>query len=301
MTWPLNCVRRTEPLANHTSFRIGGPAEWFAEPSTIEETLTLLRLARRMGMPVSVMGGGTNLLVADRGIGGLVLHLGRAFRTVESLPSSQEPQARVRCGASVLTQHLVTLACQSGWGEVEVLAGLPGQVGGAIAMNAQNIGQFVESITLISFEGTVRQFTQAQLHFTYRYTALEPGIVVEAIFRFPCVPPAVAAERIQQVLRHRNTTQDLRLPSAGCAFKNPPGTQAGRLIDQNGLKGARIGDAQISMRHANFIVNVGQASCDDVLSLMESVQYRVMRKTGVWLEPEVRLLGEQWRGHTSAC
>ena len=292
MMWPLDCVRNTELLANHTSFRIGGPAEWFAEPSTIEELQRLLQEAFHLGIPVSVMGGGTNLLVADHGIRGLTLHLGRGFRGVDVLSSADAPHATVRCGSGVLTQRLVSLAGQHGWGELEALAGLPGQVGGAVVMNAQAIGRFVDHVTLVTLEGVVKQLRQEELHFTYRYTALEPSVVVGVVFHFPKVAPEMASARIQEALRYRNTTQDLQLPSAGCAFKNPSGMSAGRLIDQAGLKGSRIGDARISVRHANFIVNLGQATCDDVLSLMEHVQRRVARTFGVWLEPEVRLLGE---------
>ena len=294
MTLPLDCVRRTESLANHTSFRIGGPAELFAEPSTLDELLALIRAAAELGLPVSVIGGGTNMLVADRGINGLVLRLGRGFKSVTLLESGQPDEARVRCGAAVVTQRLVGLACQHGWGEVESLAGLPGQVGGAVVMNAQNIGQFVEALTLVSLQGEVERLSREQVHFSYRYTALKAGIITDVLFRFPKVPAELAAANIQRTLRYRNDTQEVGLPSAGCAFKNPEGLSAGRLIDQAGLKGARIGDAQISMRHANFIVNVGQATCDDVVSLMEHVQRCVARRFGVRLEPEVRLLGERW-------
>lgn len=293
MTWPLGCVRRHEPLANHTSFRIGGPAEWFAEPSNPDELVRVLRHTSRFGLPVSVVGGGTNTLAADRGIQGLVLHLGRGFRTIREVSEEEAPTARIVCGASLLTQRLVYLAAHRGWGELERLAGLPGHLGGAVAMNAQDIGRFITEVSLVSFDGTVRRLTREQLRFSYRYTALDPGIVVEVVLEFPKVPQADAYERIRRAMEYRNTSQEVRLPSAGCAFKNPPGVGAGRLIDQAGLKGSRIGDAQVSSRHANFIVNLGQATCDDVLSLMEYVQRRVRRVFHVMLEPEVRLVGER--------
>ena len=294
MTWPSDSIRRGEPLANHTSFRIGGPAEWFAQPQTLDELVSVLREASKAGLPVSVVGGGTNTLAADRGVRGLILHLGRGFRTIQDLSRADDPIARVSCGAALLTQRLVFLAAQHGWGELETLAGLPGQVGGAVAMNAQEIGRFVQQISLVSLDGTVRQLTRQQLRFSYRYTALEPGIIAEVILQFPKVPAPEAYERIRRALQHRNATQEDRLPSAGCAFKNPPGVGAGRLIDRSGLKGTRIGDARVSDRHANFIVNVGHATCDDVLSLMEHVQRRVERAFHVTLEPELRLLGERF-------
>ncbi len=293
MTWPLNCARRHEPLADHTSFRIGGPAEWFAQPQTMEELVEVLREASRLGLPVSIVGGGTNTLAADRGVGGLVVHLGPRFRTVTELSQPDEATATLRCGASLLTQRLVYLAAQRGWGELEALAGLPGQLGGAIAMNAQDIGRFLRQISLISPEGVVKQITRDELRFSYRYTSLEPGIITEVVLQFPRIPQPEAYERIRRALQYRNTTQELRLPSAGCAFKNPPGASAGRLIDLAGLKGSRIGDAQVSRRHGNFIVNTGQASCDDVLSLMEHIQRRVWERFRILLEPEVRIIGQR--------
>ena len=296
MTWPLDCVRRTELLANHTSFRIGGPAELFAESSTVDGLIGLLRMASRVGLPVSVLGGGTNCLVADRGIRGLVVHLGKAFRTVNVLHHPDEPEVRVRCGAAVLTQRVVRLGGQHGWTGVETLAGLPGQVGGAVVMNAQNIGQFVEQITVVSLDGTVHQLTREHLKFAYRYTALEPGVIVDVALQFSKTSPEDSATRIHEVFCRRNSTQEVRLPSAGCAFKNPPDLSAGRLIDRAGLKGTRIGDAQVSSQHANFIVNLGGASCDDVLSLMEHIQRRVRQRFNISLEPEIRVLGERW-GH----
>lgn len=293
MSWLLGCIRQHEPLANHTSFRIGGPAEWFAQPNTLDELIEVLRDAWRIGLPVSVLGGGTNTLAADRGADGLVLHLGRGFRTIREIGHPEDAVATVRCGAALLTQRLVYLAAKYGWSELEGLAGLPGQLGGAVAMNAQDIGRFVRRISLVGFDGTIREFSREQLRFSYRYTALEPGIVADMELQFARVPAEQAYERIRSALQHRNSTQETRLPSAGCAFKNPPGTGAGRLIDQAGLKGARIGDAQISHRHANFIVNLGYARCDDVLALMELAQRRVHQVFGVMLEPEVRLLGER--------
>ena len=293
MIWPTDCTRPREPLANHTSFRIGGPAEWFAEPSTLEELVGLLRRASACGLPVSVIGGGTNTLAPDRGVRGLVLHLGRGFQTAQELSSPESPIARVRCGAALSTQRLVWLAAKYGWGDLEMLAGLPGQLGGAVAMNAQEIGRCVEQVSLVSFDGTVRQMGRDALRFSYRYAALEPGIIADVVLQFPRLPVPEAVERIRRALQYRNTTQETGLPSAGCAFKNPRDEKAGRLIDQAGLKGVRIGDAQISLRHANFIVNMGYATCDDVLSLMEYVQRRVECVSRIRLEPEVRLLGER--------
>jgi UDP-N-acetylmuramate dehydrogenase len=289
MSWPPSCVKATEPLANHTSFRIGGSAEWYAEAHTLEQLLELVHAADAAGLPVAIIGGGTNLLVPDRGLRGLVLRLAGSFRSVE-VEADDGDSVLVRCGSAVMTQRLVSLAAREGWGGLEKLAGLPGQVGGAVKGNAQNIGAFVERVTLVGPDGGVAVRTRDRLHFAYRDAYVGAGIVTEVLLRFP---RAAASEPIQQALCYRNTTQDLQLPSAGCAFKNPVGNAAGRLIDQAGLKGHRIGDAQVSLRHANFIVNLGWATCDDVLALMEYVQRRVRSVHGVHLEPEIRILGER--------
>ncbi len=294
MTWPQRYIRQHELLANHTSFRIGGPAEWFAEPSSLDELVEVLRVASQQGLPVSVLGGGTNTLAPDRGIHGLVVHLGGGFRTVDVQDEPGESTV-VRCGAALLTQRLVSLGAQYGWGDVEAFAGLPGQIGGAVVMNAQDIGRFIQCVNLVTLDGTVLECSREQLQFGYRYTALEPGIVAEVVLRFQKVPVQEAQQRVHQALAYRNNTQEVRLPSAGCAFKNPPSIGAGRLIDQAGLKGSRIGDAQVSQRHANFIVNLGHATCDDVLSLMEHIQRRVRATFNVMLEPEVRVIGERRR------
>lgn len=294
MTWPTDCVSPREPLSKHTSFRIGGPAEWFAEPDSIDELIAVLREASKLGLPVSVIGGGTNTLAADRGARGVVVHLARGFKQVQILSQEEEPVARVRVGSAVLMQRIVYLASLHGWGSTEWLAGLPGHIGGAVTMNAQKIGEMVRSVRLVRFDGTVKEIPRSELRFGYRFTAMEPGVIADVVLEFPKVPPAEAYEKNRKALARRNATQELRLPSAGCAFKNPPGGSTGALIDEMGLKGSRVGDAQVSSRHANFIVNLGQATCDDVLSLMEYLQRSVERSCGVTLEPEVRLIGERW-------
>ncbi len=294
MSWPSGCIRPNEALSKHTSFRIGGPAEWFAEPQSVDEVAAVLREASHLGLPVSFVGGGTNTLAADRGVRGLVVHLGPAFRTISATHSVDEAVARVRCGAGLLTQRLVLVGAREGWGELQRLAGLPGQIGGAVAMNAQEIGRFVEELTIVSPGGEVQTVGRDQLHFAYRTSVLPPGIVVEAVLALARIPVEESSRQVQEILDRRNATQELRLPSAGCAFRNPVDRPAGRLIDEAGLKGARIGDAQVSLRHANFIVNLGNATSSDVLSLMEYIQQQVHRRFGVMLEPEVRVLGESW-------
>jgi UDP-N-acetylmuramate dehydrogenase len=252
----------------------------------------VLREAYALHLPVSILGGGTNTLIPDRGIRGLVIHLGAAFSHLEIMPQAADNRIRVRCGAAVLSQQLVSMAARYGWAGFEALAGLPGQVGGAVVMNAQNIGDFVEKVRLVSPQGELIVLDRKQLAFAYRYSELPTGVIVEVILECYPMPAERAAFLIREKLERRNATQDLNYPSSGCAFRNPPEIPAGKLIDQAGLKGTRIGDAQISERHANFIINVGQASAEDVLALVEYVQQKVYQQSGIKLEPEVRMIGE---------
>lgn len=286
-----------EPLARHTSLRIGGPVDWFAEPEDLDELQALLREAAQAGEPVFCIGGGTNLLAPDRGVRGVAVHLRRpSFTQVEvCADASRSDRVHLWCGAGLAVSRLVTLAAECGWGETERLAGLPGSVGGAVAGNAQEIGQCVEKAVLVDAVGAVHQIGRELLRFGYRHTTMPAGCLVRVQLTFPRLTPPAAAAAIERALIRRKITQELSLASAGCAFKNPGGgcAPAGALIDRSGLKGARAGDAQISLRHANFIVNLGQATAADVLALMERVQTQVRQDHGVWLEPEVRLIGER--------
>jgi len=263
----------------------------------------VLQEAAQQQEPVWLIGGGTNLLAPDRGIRGVAIHLRRPYFTELTVDeASSTPQAvRVWCGAGLTTHRVVLAAAQAGWGGAARLAGLPGHVGGAVAMNAQDIGQFVEEVVLVDYGGQVRHLTRAALRFGYRYTDMPEGIVVRVRLAFPRVPPAEAAVAIDHVFARRKTTQELSWASAGCAFKNPGGDcqPAGALIDRSGLKGTRVGEAQVSLRHANFIINLGHATALDVLGLMERIQAQVRRDHGVWLEPEVRIIGERWEPLTT--
>jgi UDP-N-acetylmuramate dehydrogenase len=193
----------------------------------------------------------------------------------------------------------VRAGLRHGFGPMRALAGLPGSIGGALAMNAQNIGSYVHQITLVSPEGLLDHRVRAGCDFDYRYADLGGGVVVAATLKFTrAVDPQDAAD-VRAVLQQRRTTQELTLPSAGCAFKNPTRTlSAGALIDRSGLKGWSVGDARVSSKHANFIVNTGRSRSLHILRLMERIQRRVRRDHQVWLEPEIRIVGE--RIHDSA-
>ena len=299
MRWLPDCpnfLRRNEPLNTHTSIGIGGPADYFAEPNSVDELLRLLTWAKLRDVPLVFFGSGTNLLVSDRGFRGCVVRLSRTpFTRLHIAAQDASETVTVTCGAGVSTQQLVRAALRHGFGPVHALSGLPGSIGGAVAMNAQNIGALIDRVTMITDDIEVVQRSKAQCEFGYRSADLGGGLVIQATMTFQRVTDDGDKLGVQRVLAHRRTTQELQLPSAGCAFKNPSTEQsAGRLIDLSGLKGSRVGDACVSDKHANFVVNAGCSRSVDVLLLMERVQQRVWRDHGLWLEPEVRIIGERW-------
>ena len=305
MRWLPDCpnfLKRDEPLRTHTSIGIGGPADYFAEPHSVEELLRLHAWAKLRDIPLVFFGSGTNLLVSDRGFRGCIVRLSRApFTRLQIAAHDERDDITVACGAGVSTQQLVRAALRHGFGPVHALSGLPGSIGGAVAMNAQNIGALIDTVTVITADGAVVRRSRAQCDFGYRSADLGGGLVIQATMTFRRVTDEGDALGVKRVLAHRRTTQELQLPSAGCAFKNPSTDQsAGRLIDLSGLKGARVGDACVSDKHANFVVNAGRSRSVDVLLLMERIQRRVHRDHGLWLEPEVRIIGERWEQPAAA-
>ena len=202
-----------EPLAKHTSLRIGGPVDWFAEPEDADELCGLLAETAQAGESVVFVGGGTNLLVSDRGFRGLAIRLHRPYFTQTEMLDDASTSDRVRlwCGAGVAVNRLVTLAAQAGWGDTERLAGLPGSVGGAVAGNAQEIGQFIEAVVLVDAAGVMHRLEREALHFAYRHADLPAGIIVRVQLSFPRVPPADAASAIDAAFARRKATQDLSL------------------------------------------------------------------------------------------
>ncbi|MBI4226883.1 MAG: UDP-N-acetylmuramate dehydrogenase [Candidatus Omnitrophica bacterium] len=289
-------VRFDEPMRLHTSFHIGGPAEAWVEPQGLEELRALLAVAASAEMPVTPIGAGANLLVRDGGIPGLVVSLNTpAFRRL--LVDGETLTA----GAGVGLDRVVAAAREAGLGGCEFLAGIPGKVGGAVRMNAgtrdgqggfRAMSDVVARVTVVRRDGTVAATPAAEIGFEYRRAALNGDLVVEAVLQLAPRPPEEIGQRVTALMAYKRATQDLTAPSAGCIFKNPGGGRpaAGRLIDQAGLKGMRVGDAIISPRHANFIVNLGEATAGDVLALISAVQYKVMQEHGVFLELEVQVM-----------
>lgn len=288
-------VRFALPLARYTSFRIGGPADALAEPDTLEELQTLLALLNTESIPFFLLGGGTNILVSDKGVRGVVIKLGEGFNYASW--EEQEDVASVRVGAANSLGRFVREAVRKGYAGVEFAEGIPGSVGGGLLMNAGAFGgelsAVVETITGVHRDGSVVCLAGETLGFAYRRTALPPQFVITEIrFRLKRGSEEEIRAAMLRAQRKRQQTQPHGYPNAGSIFKNPPGTYAGRLIEATGLKGRAQGRARVSEQHANFIVNTGGASAADVKLLMEQIQRTVWEKNQVWLEPEVRLVGE---------
>lgn len=288
-------LRRDEPMANKTTMRVGGAARLYVEPGSVADLQALLRIAHARGVEVFMLGRGSNLIVPDEGVDGLVISL------AHDSWARFEPRGdgRVWVGAGLRLKNLCGLAAKAGLVGFEFLEGIPGNVGGALRMNAGAMGGWmfdvVEQVQVMSLDGEVRTFAKAEMHVDYRHCAeLHHAIALGALLRPASQADAEAISRqIDSYRKKRHETQP-REPSAGCIFKNPTGTSAGRLIDECGLKGERVGDAEVSPVHANFIVNRGRATGADVLELVRRVRARVRQAKGVELQPEVLLYGKKW-------
>jgi len=288
-------VRFSFPLARHTSVRIGGPADVFVEPDTLAELQTLLALFDEESVPVFLIGGGTNILVSDKGVRGVVIKLGDGFNYARWEESLED--ATVRVGAANSLGRFVREAVRKGYQGVEFAEGIPGTVGGGLLMNAGAFGgelsTVVVAITGVHRDGRSERLLGETLGFAYRCTVLPPQFVVaEVEFHLTRGPAEEIVAAMSKAQHKRQKTQPHGYPNAGSIFKNPPGMYAGRLIESAGLKGHVQGRAQVSEQHANFIVNTGGASASDVRLLMDQIQRTVWRKNNIWLEPEVRLVGD---------
>ncbi len=290
------CVRENVSLAPMTTFGIGGPARWLAEPADRRALAEALSFARGAGARIKIMGGGSNVLVSDAGIDAMVVRLSPKgeFGVMEQDPD--DPLAWT-VGAAVGLQALVGATAREGIEGLEFLAGIPGSAGGAVAMNcgsAENgIGRFVLQAEVCRPDGTFAEMGPAELAFSYRRSGLGGSIAVRVLLRFDKVgDPEKVLDRMREYRERKRAGQPLAIPSSGCIFKNPPGDSAGGLIDRAGCKGMREGGAEVSSLHANFIVNQDNASCRDVVTLACRVRERVEREFGIVLEPEVALWGE---------
>jgi len=288
-------VRFDEPLSRHTSFRIGGPADVWVEVADAEEIGRVQAIAAAADLPLFVLGGGTNVLVSDRGVRGIVLHLGRPLACLDWRANGNGLHARA--GAALPLKRLVTEAIARDLSGLEFAEGIPGTVGGGLLMNAGAFGgeiaNVVEYVDGVDGCGAVQRFPRSALRFGYRRFDLPPGFIVTRLefLLHPADRHAIHTKR-DDAKRRREEHQPLGYPNAGSIFKNPPGHHAGRLIEAVGMKGERHGGAMVAQQHANFIVNVGGATAADVHALMVEAARRVWEATGVRLEPEIKLVGD---------
>ena len=276
------------PLKDYTSFRIGGPAHVLVEPADVEDVARLVRQAKAQKLPLFVVGG-TNLLIRDKGIKGVVVSLGK-LRAVR-----EEPGAVLYAEGGVGMPTLIGYAIRHSLAGLEWAAGIPGTVAGCVVMNAgTRLGEMkdsVKAVRLVTMKGETVDIPASQIPFAYRRATLPAGIVVGIWIQLKTGVRTTIEKVVKDYLHYRRDTQPLALPSAGCVFKNPPKDSAGRVIDVAGLRGAQVGDAQVSDKHANFIVNQGQASAKDVLALIRKVRAAVVKQTGVKLELELKVVG----------
>lgn len=305
-------VQFDEPMARHTTFRVGGPAEAFVRPQSAAEIRMLINGAAQRGIPWAIVGGGSNLLVKDGGITGIVIALTPYFKEI-SLVLRESRQATVSAQAGAGTQALCRFAIERGLQGMNFALGIPGTVGGAVVMNAGTAAGWmqtvVKKIRVLLPGGEDRTVDPKGLNWAYRRLELDPAIydrssgpmvILEAFLGLVPADPARLKAEADALLAARNSRQPTRLPNAGCVFKNPAGgVSAGELIDRAGLKGTRVGGAEISTKHANFIVNTGHARAADILELMTRVQAAVGERFQVGLEPEVVVVGKEINGQES--
>ena len=281
-----------EPMARHTTFRIGGPADVFVQPLDIDDLTAAIRFGREKGLPMKVVGNGSNLLVGDKGMRGLVVRLAPNFSDIEW----REEGAVVGAGARL--GRLVQEAAEVGLSGLESTVGIPGTLGGALATNAGTdtgaIGDLIVGATVFDGNGEIQQWTAVQFAYRYRYSSVSSTrtTVVSAQLRLRPAPPEEIRAKIERLRRKRASRQPLRAWSAGSVFKNPRGVAAGKVLDRAGAKGLRVSDAQVSRKHANFLVNRGQATAGDMRELIARAHSLALRRYGIDLEPEIEITGE---------
>lgn len=283
-------LRKQESMSRHTTFRIGGPAALMAFPDTEEKLLTAVRIARGMGIEPIWIGQGSNLLVDDSGLNAFVI------RTAPQLNDCTVDDVYITAQTGAPLAQVANTAADAGLTGLEFAHGIPGSIGGAVTMNAGaydgEMCQVVRSVRVLNRQGDIEDISAEKCRFAYRHSLFSQGefLVLSVTMELKRGDSGAIRERMAELMSRRREKQPLDWPSAGSTFKRPQGYFAAALIDQCGLKGLREGGAQVSEKHAGFIVNVGEATCADVLRLMDKVRENVFRETGVELEPEVRYM-----------
>lgn len=291
-TLPSTRVREEEYLRHHTTFKIGGPADLFVEPTTMAELSFALRTIHEFDVPVTIIGCGSNILVKDGGIRGAVV-------SVRHMTQIMDCNDNVLCiGSGYMLKDASEFAWENGLTGLEFAIGIPGTLGGAVFMNAGaydgEMSHVVTAVRAVDFQGNIKEYDASHLDFGYRHSVFYDNheVIGEVIMTLKPGDKNVIKARMDELTEKRESKQPLEFASAGSTFKRPPGYFAGTLIEQTGLKGLSVGDAQVSHKHAGFVINTGSASAKDVLDLIAEVQRRVYDQHGVHLEPEVRMIGE---------
>ena len=285
-------VMKDEPMKKHTTFRIGGPADYFVTPESREEIQAIVELCKKEEIPYSVIGNGSNLLVGDKGIRGLVIEVGAQMNAVEVQGNI------LRAQAGALLSQVAAKAAAAGLGGMEFAAGIPGSMGGAVTMNAGAYGgemkDVIRQVTVLTPECEQKVLSREELDLSYRHSCIPKNhfLVLEAELSLTPAPEQEIRAKMAELREKRVEKQPLEYPSAGSTFKRPEGYFAGKLIMDTGLRGFSVGGAQVSEKHCGFVINKGGATAKDVQLLMKEVADRVEERFGVRLEPEVKMLGE---------
>ena len=280
-----------EPMKNHTTFRAGGCADYLVEPESVDAVREIVRLCCQENVPYYVVGNGSNLLVSDKGYHGVILHLYKNMSDFEISGNHLKAQA------GALLVRVAKMAAKEGLSGLEFASGIPGTIGGAMVMNAGAYGgeikDVVTKVRVLLPDGTIRDYTGEEMAFGYRKSRVieEQGIVLEAEMELKADDPEAIAARMEALREKRVAKQPLEYASAGSTFKRPEGYFAGKLIEDAGLRGFSVGDAQVSEKHCGFVINRGNATASEIMELIQEVQKRVYEQSGVRLEPEVKLLG----------
>ncbi len=288
-------IKVAEPLARYTSMKIGGPADYFVEPENDEALANLLRVLHQYGESFCLLGNGSNVLISDRGVRGAVIHLAGEFKKTQW--HEEGATAQVHVGAALAVTQLVRDAARRGYSGLEFAEGIPGTVGGALYMNAGAYGsefeKIVDHVDAMTSRGEPLHLSRKQMTFSYRDSHLPDATVVAHVrMNLRKGESVQVSSKVRELTSKRKSSQPSGFPNSGSMFRNPPGDYAGRLIEAAGLKGKRVGQSQISERHANFIVNHGGAKAEEVRQLMELAKGEVRQQFGVELVAEVKILGE---------
>jgi UDP-N-acetylmuramate dehydrogenase len=284
----IECVRENVPLAERTWFKLGGPAKYFAEPNSVEELVAVIVRCRDEGLSVRLLGGGSKVLVRDEGVSGMIISLAHPAFSLVKVGGQ-----RLTVGGGAQLANAITLSVGAGLAGLEPLVGIPGTVGGALHGNAGthggDIGQWATRASVVTRAGEVLQREHNDLVFAYRQSSLDELVILEAEFELEEEDPTELTKRMQKQWIVKKANLPMAHENTGCIFKNPRGMSAGMLIDQCGLKGERVGGAEVSQRHANFFIAHPEASTKDVLQLIDLVRNRVAERMGVELETEIEI------------